>query len=103
LLAFACGCAGETQTPPKDAFDAVKRDEARMARGFAMVDSAQTCGAAQAGADVVCDARRDLCARSKDERDRDIQAHCLRGADNCASARMRADMTCANSERRAGP
>lgn len=89
--------------PAGDAFHTVKRDEARMARGLAMLDAAQTCRDAQACADVVCDARRDLCARSRDENQRDIEAHCVRAADNCSWARMRADTRCRGSERRTAP
>ncbi len=101
LLAIGCGAAHAPE--PTALFVALQRDEARLARGAATLDAAQSCEAGRSGADAVCDARRDLCERVQHSQDADAQTRCLRAADLCISARARADATCADSHPPAGP
>lgn len=91
-------CAG-TQEASEVSFADIKRDEARIARGAAEVDRAESCGAAEAGADSACDARRALCERVRDTKDADAQTRCLRASDICLSTRARAVEKCAANER----
>jgi len=100
ILIGTSACGGHAP-PPAVPFDAIQRDEARAARGSAVVDSAQSCAGMQAGADEACHARSDLCERVRGSADADAQARCLRASDMCISARARSDAKCAESPSRA--
>jgi hypothetical protein len=103
LVAGLGACAGAaTRRDPHDTFVLLQREEARLARSLAALETAP-CGddaSATPEADEACDAARAICDVAP--RDADARARCERARRQCEDARDARTARCPDEARRGG-